>query len=414
MGHRFPQLLLDDFQNGQRDEVDKEVGPDAFLPGKVYRPCLQVALHYSEAILYRPPLLVDADHLCRVFVDQAGDEGVVAVVLLLVPYLALIQEELLLHYLPILVVGYVLDVLLAVLRCLPVVLRRVPYYRHRLLHPLLADGLQVVVKIPVICHDYAGLVPFRDGAPPCQFHLYVVVDRPHEIPELLSDRHPFPVGWVEYLVIKVPLDLLQRLHEDVVPVADRVEVLVVGRAEAGIGAHYQVRPAHRRQELLLQWDHRRLLVPRACEEVVADRDSVGIGKKPHLDDWVWPVFLREAELPELVLDIDLEVVVGAVVVDARHVPPDDLARFLEHLGLDAGGYAVDILQRAVDVVEVYVLCAVETLLPAKGPELRARREDLVHDQEVEYLPEVALYLRLLPLLPEEVVQGELAKELLDY
>ena len=126
------------------------------------------------------------------------------------------------------------------------------------------------------------------------------------------------------------------------------------------------------------------------------------------------MFLRKAELPELVLDIDLEVVVGAVVVDARHVPRGNLARLLEHPCLDAGGDAVDILQRAVDVVEVYVLRAVETLLPAKGPELRARRQDLVHDQEVEYFTQIALDLRLLPLLPEDIVQGELAKEPLDY
>ena len=369
MGHRFPQLLLDDLQYGQRYEVDQEVGPDVLLPGKVYRPRLQVALHYAEAVLYRPPLLVDADDLCGVFVDKAGNQGIVAVVLLLVPYLLLVQEELLLHYLPVLVVGYVPDVLLAVLRRLPVVLRRVPYNRPCLLHPLLADGLQVVVEVPVIGHDYARLVPFRDGTLPGQGHLYVVVNRPDEIPELLADRHPFLAAWVEYLAVQVPLDLLQRLHEDVVPVAYRVEVPVVGRAEPRVGAHYQVRLADLGHELPLDRHHRLLLVPRACEEVVADRDSVGIGEKPHLDDRVWPVFLREAELPELVLDVDLEVVVGAVVVDAGHVPPGNLAGFLEDLGLDAGRDAVYVSEGAVDVVQVYVLRAVEILLPAICPEL---------------------------------------------
>ena len=314
--HRFPQFLLDYLEDGQRHEVDQEVRPYALLPGKVHGPRLQIAFHYAEAILDRPPPFVDPDHLQRIFVDEARDEGVVSVVFLLGPYLLLVQREPLPDDLAVLVVGYVLDVLPAVLRGLPVVLRRALYYRHRLLHPLLADRLQVFVEIPVVGHDYARLVAFGDGAFPSQAYLDVVVDGPHEIPESVAGRHPFPVARVEYLVVQVSLDLPQRLHEDVVPAADRVEVLVVGRAESRVGAHYKPRPADFRQELPLERDHRGLLVLRAGEEIVADRDPVGVREQPHLDDGVGPVLLGEAESPELVLDLYLEVVVGAVVVDA--------------------------------------------------------------------------------------------------
>ena len=65
-------------------------------------------------------------------------------------------------------------------------------------------------------------------------------------------------------------------------------------------------------------------------------------------------------------------------------------------------------------MEVYALRAVELPLPIEGPQLGAGREDLVHDQEIEHLLQVAFDLRPPPLLPEEAAEGEAAQELLDH
>ena len=391
------QLLLDDAEDGEGEVADEEMCLDPVLPREVDGPCLELALPDPEALLDLPPSLVDPDDLLRRVLQVRADR-----VEAVVP--GLLREP------------------VPVPRDAPL-LRRLAFRRGVFrLHE--APGV-VLVRLPL---QASGLHPFQgpcrlsgpDGPlvfrkprgvgddhplpePPVLEPLLLVQDpvlpflMPRRIPE---GERPLPSEPLPSRVRHQPLPdlllgLLQRLRDDESEIRRGVVSEVLPAVEASVRAYDELLPPEPLLPLLLQGDHRQLLVRVPRMDAHGDRDPVPVEEPPHLDDGVRTVLLRLPVHPEPVLLFRLEEEVRAVVVDDGRVPVRVLLPSPVGLGLDPVPVLRGQSQRAVDLVEGIVRLLREAGGEGIGRALAERVEDAAYHEVAPDPPEVVP--RLAPL-----------------
>ena len=202
-----------------------------------------------------------------------------------------------------------------------------------------------------------------------------------------------------------------RLDADVVAALVHVVAPVALRGQAGVGGDDELGQAELAPQHILERLERGLLRLVAREDHEGQRDAVHVHEHAHLHDGAGPVLLRLAALAQPghelaglyvhrvpVVVLDLEVVVGAVVVDhpvpAFHEPG--------RAGVDAGLDVVDVArEQAQGPVHVGLAELRGPNQPLRFPQrplLGAGEEQTARDQRPQYPVEVELRLaRLLDL-----------------
>ena len=142
----------------------------------------------------------------------------------------------------------------------------------------------------------------------------------------------------------------------------------------------------RRPRLPHDGQHGQHVVLVAGEHLEIQRDALGVEQQPHLHDRAAPVLLADAApaQPVPVFVLDLEVVVGDVVVQAGPVaPPPGLLQRRVHVPHQRIGVGVDVVERAAHVVEGEIALAREAAPPFPRRLLGGRRAQSVPDEQLE-------------------------------
>ena len=79
--------------------------------------------------------------------------------------------------------------------------------------------------------------------------------------------------------------------------------------------------------------------------------NIPIHKHPHLDDWVWPVFLTLTILLNAILLLNLEVIIRAVIVKNLIVALHQQVTVLVYLGLNEIDFVPDDFKGTVNIMK---------------------------------------------------------------
>ncbi|GEM_PF-2696354 len=412
-----PQLHQAEDQKG--NEANKEMGLDPFALLVVDGPRLEVGLHYPEAVFDLPSEAVDPEYFLDVVLEVRG-YGVKAVVFLLRIGSGAVQAQLVApRYHAIAVHGAGEDES-------PDVVGAEGHFAAA--DHLLGPG-ELLQEYPSLVDEF--LQAESDDYPFALFAHVVFVDvsfldrRPLDVGKAGAARGLLAYGSVFREIGLAPVPQvppvqvledqlrilsgkpLQRLGHDIRPVAEAVEPPRARGAQAGIRAIDELRQPVVLYYPLLQRGGGRLLVGVAGVYRHGQRQSVPVDEQPHLDDGVGPMLLADAVFPQPlrrrvpVFLLDLEEIVGAVVIEDRLLPSVDPLRGPVQVRLQRVRQLVKDVHAPVDVVQSEVEVGQVGIHVVEGGKLGLRGEDARENQQFQDVGQVILDLALRGLAFQE-------------
>ena len=341
---------------------------------KVDRPGVQPGFQQPEGVLYLPKVVVDAIDFALRRVYFARDDEVVPGAFQVLVDLPLVDDDTRLLAVP----ADESDVFGRLAVFLPLRLRMAQslglLHQPADLRPFFAGQGRVVRGHPLLPDaDDRLLAAFAGHFDREVVHAFLYSVQ--EVPVAVLDV--FVLAVEQYPIPFLLLQLQHRLGEDVAVFVQQGIVDVVAAIEAFVrDLDGFARDAAPLFHLLDELPDLGLLAFVARVHPHAQRDGIPVEQERLADDGAGPVFLRRALLPVARLEVDLEVVIGAVEIGVRDVPAEFFAYGVVQRLDEFAVFPADVVEAVVDLVQGKAVFLIEVRQDfAERPQLAARLHD---------------------------------------